>query len=166
MSYSHSEAVRLGNPYIGLEHLFLGMLKDGGSCAIQLLVNLNLNIEIFQQKLEASIRTSNPSRTSSDNLPLTKQAERVLKYTYIIAKEFRSEMVRSEYIMLAILHEKNNIISQNLEFDGINYDNFKEELIKSNTEMGRDLQKTPPNKSRKCQGTSSAMTMTRMTWKM
>ena len=141
MSHSHSEAVRLGNPYIGLEHLFLGMLKDGGSCAIQLLVNLNLNIEIFQQKLEASIRTSNPSKLSGENLPLTKQAERVLKYTYIIAKEFRSEMVRSEYIMLAILHEKNNIISQNLEFEGINYDNFKEELIKYNAEMGRDLPK-------------------------
>ena len=141
MSYSHSEAHRLGNAYIGLEHLFLGMLKDGGSCAIQLLVNLNLNIEIFQQKLEASIRVVNPPRTGNENLPLTKQAERVLKYTYIIAKEFRSEMVRSEYIMLAILHEKNNIISQNLEFEGINYENFKEELIKYNSEMGRDLPK-------------------------
>ena len=142
MSLSHSEAVRLGNPYVGLEHLFLGILKDGGSCAIQLLVNLNVNIEIFQQKLEASIRTVNPVKpTSGDNLPLTKQAERVLKYTYIIAKEFRSEMVRSEYLMLAILHERNNIISQNLEFEGVTYENFKEELIKYNTEMGRSLPK-------------------------
>ena len=142
MSLSHSEAVRLGNPYIGLEHLFLGILKDGGSCAIQLLINLNVNIEIFQQKLEASIRTVNPVKpTSGDNLPLTKQAERVLKYTYIIAKEFQSDLVRSEHLMLAILHERNNIISQNLEFEGVTYENFKEELIKYNTEMGRSLPK-------------------------
>ena len=141
MSLSHSEAVRLGNPYIGLEHLFLGMMKDGGSCAIQLLVNLNVNIEIFQQKLEASIRIVNPIKTVSDNLPLTKQAERVLKYTYIIAKEFRSDLVRSEHLMLAILHERNNIISQNLEFEGVTYENFKEELIKYNMEMGRSLPK-------------------------
>ena len=142
MSLSHSEAVRLGNPYIGLEHLFLGIVKDGGSCAIQLLINLNVNIEIFQQKLEASIRTVNAMKPASgDNLPLTKQAERVLKYTYIIAKEFRSEMVRSEHLMLAILHERNNIISQNLEFEGVTYENFKEELIKYNTEMGRSLPK-------------------------
>ena len=85
MSYSHSEALRLGNAYIGLEHLFLGMLKEGGSCAIQILTNLNLNIEIFQKKLEASIKIVNPSKPSTDNLPLTKQAERVLKYSYIIA---------------------------------------------------------------------------------
>ena len=142
MSYSHSEAQRLGNPFIGLEHLFLGMLKDGGSCAIQLLVNLNLNIEVFQQKLEASIRSVSPSRQTGDTLPLTKQAERVLKYTYIIAKEFQSEMVRSEHLMLAILHERNNIISQNLEFEGITYENFKEELIQYNTLMGKELPKS------------------------
>ena len=141
MSLSHSEAVRLGNPYIGLEHLFLGMLKEGGSCAIQMLHNLNLNIEIFQQKLEASVRVVNVSKPVGDNLPLTKQAERVLKYTYIVAKEFRSDMVRSEHLMLAILHERNNIISQNLEFEGITYENFREELIKYNTEMGRELPK-------------------------
>ncbi len=144
MAYSHSEAVRLGNPYIGLEHLFLGLVKDGGSCAIQLLNNLNLNIEIFQQKLEASIRVVNPMKPVGDNLPLTKQAERVLKYTYIIAKEFRSDMVRSEHLMLAILHERNNIISQNLEFEGITYENFREELIKYNAEMGRELPKDMP----------------------
>ena len=141
MSLSHSEAVRLGNPYIGLEHLFLGMLKEGGSCAIQMLHNLNLNIEIFQQKLEASVRVVNVSKPVGDNLPLTKQAERVLKYTYIVAKEFRSDMVRSEHLMLAILHERNNIISQNLEFEGITYENFREELIKYNAEMGRELPK-------------------------
>ena len=141
MSHSHSEAQRLGNAYIGLEHLFLGMLKDGGSSAIQILVNLNLNIEIFKQKLEASIKTVTSERPTSENLPLTKQAERVLKYTYIIAKEFRSEMVRSEYLMLAILHERNNIISQNLEFEGITYENFKEELIRYNAQMGKELPK-------------------------
>ena len=145
MSLSHGEAVRLGNPYIGLEHFFLGMLKDGGSCAIQILNNLNLNIEIFRQKLEASIKVANPTKPVSENLPLTKQAERVLKFTYIIAKEFQSELVRSEHLMLAILHERNNIISQNLEFEGITYDNFKEELIKYNTAMGKDLPKDAPS---------------------
>ena len=119
----------------------MGILKDGGSCAIQLLINLNVNIEIFRQKLEASVRVANSAKTPSDNLPLTKQAERVLKYTYIIAKEFRSELVRSEHLMLAILHERNNIISQNLEFEGVTYENFKDELIKYNTEMGRSLPK-------------------------
>ena len=134
LSLSHQEAQRLGNPYVGLEHLFLGMLKEGGSSAIKILENLNLNIEVFSKKLEASVRTANTSQSAVLALPLTKQAERVLKFTYIIAKEFHSDIVRSEHLMLAILHEKNNIISQNLEFEGINYDNFKQELLRFTAE--------------------------------
>ena len=146
MSLSHEEAKRLGNAYVGLEHLFLGMLREGGSVAIKMLENLNLNIEIFTKKLEASVRTANANPNNHLALPLTKQAERVLKFTYIIAKEFRSETVRSEHLMLAILHEKNNIISQNLEFEGIDYDNFKQELIRYNQTMGSqtaDLDEDP-----------------------
>ena len=35
MSLSHGEAVRLGNPYIGLEHLFLGILRNSECEAVQ-----------------------------------------------------------------------------------------------------------------------------------
>ena len=139
LSLSHEEAKRLGNAYVGLEHLFLGLLKEGGSVAIKILENLNLNIEVFTKKLEASVRTGNANTSNNLALPLTKQAERVLKFTYIIAKEFHSDIVRSEHLMLAILHEKNNIISQNLEFEGIDYDNFKAELIRYSQSMGNEL---------------------------
>ena len=139
LSLSHEEAKRLGNAYVGLEHLFLGMLRDGGSIAIKMLENLNLNLEVFTKKLEASVRTANFSQNNNLALPLTKQAERVLKFTYIIAKEFHSDIVRSEHLMLAILHEKNNVISQNLEFEGIDYDNFKAELIRYNQSVGNEL---------------------------
>lgn len=144
LSLSHDEAKRLGSPYVGLEHLFLGLLKDGGSCAIKILQRLNLSVDVFAMKLEASIKTSSPKQTTSATLPLTKQAERTLKFTYIIAKEFRCDIVRSEHLMLAILHEKNNIISQNLEFEGVNYDDFKAELIAFNNEIGKDVPAPKP----------------------
>ena len=143
LTFSHDEAKRLGNVYVGLEHLFLGMLREGGSCAIKILENLNLNIEIFSKKLEASVKTSNPVQNAMTAIPLTKQAERVLKFTYIIAKEFHSEIVHSEHLMLAILHEKNNIISQNLEFEAITYDNFKSELLKYYSSTGKNTPVEP-----------------------
>ncbi len=144
MTYSHDEAERMGNAYVGLEHLFLGMMKDGGSCAIKILQNLGLNLDVFQQKLEASIKAVGTPKSDKESLPLTKQAERVLKFTYIIAKEFQSELVRSEHLMLAILHEKNNIISQNLEFEGITYERFRTELIRYNAQFGKDNPKEKP----------------------
>lgn len=138
LTLSHEEAKRLGNVYVGLEHLFLGMLREGGSCAIKILENLNLNIEVFSKKLEASVKSSS-SQEGMASLPLTKQTERVLKFTYIIAKEFHSDIVHSEHLMLAILHEKNNIISQNLEFEGIAFEDFKSELVKYYNENGNPV---------------------------
>ena len=137
LTLSHEEAKRLGNAYVGLEHLFFGMLLEGGSCALKILENLNLNMEVFSKKLEASVKSNNSPISGTAPLPLTKQAERVLKFTYVVAKEFQSDEVHSEYLMLAILHEKNNIISQALEFEGITYDNFKQELIQYYMQTGK-----------------------------
>jgi ATPases with chaperone activity, ATP-binding subunit len=130
MQHSREEAVKMGNPYIGLEHIFLGIVDDKDSNAVQILRNLELDIEAFRQKLEASIKTSNVVTGNTDNLPLTKQAERALKFTYIVAKDFNSEQVASEHLMLAILHDDNNIVSQRLEYEGITFNKYKKEVEK------------------------------------
>ena len=130
MFHSHEEAVKMGNPYIGLEHIFLGIVDDNDSNAVHILRSLDLDIEAFRSKLEASIKTNNVIAGNSDNLPLTKQAERALKFTYIVAKDFNSEQVASEHLMLAILHDDNNIISQRLEYEGITFDRYKKEVMK------------------------------------
>ena len=130
MQHSREEAVNMGNPYIGLEHIFLGIVNDKDSNAVQILKNLGLDIEAFRQKLEASIKTNSVVMGSANNLPLTKQAERALKFTYIVAKDFNSEQVASEHLMLAILHDDNNIVSQRLEYEGITYNRYKKEVEK------------------------------------
>ena len=130
MFHSHEEAVKMGNPYIGLEHIFLGIIDDEDSNAVQILKNMNLDVEIFRKKLEASIKSTPVVSANNDNMPLTKQAERALKFTYLVAKEFNSDQVTSEHLMLAILHDDNNIISQRLEYEGISFDKYKNEVKK------------------------------------
>lgn len=130
MQHSREEAVKMGNPYIGLEHIFLGIVDDKDSNAVQILRNLELDIEAFRQKLEASIKTTNTVVGNTDNIPLTKQAERALKFTYIVAKDFNSAQVATEHLMLAILHDDNNIVSQRLEYEGITFNKYKKEVEK------------------------------------
>ena len=138
MFRSHEEAVKLGNSYIGLEHLFLGIIDGKDNGVTHILGELKLDIEAFKQKLVASIKSNIIEKNTSDNIPLTKQTERALKFTYIVAKEFNCEFVDPEHLMLAILHDDNNIVSQRLEYEGINYDVFKSKL------KGSDIAKSNP----------------------
>ncbi|RZK83393.1 MAG: ATP-dependent Clp protease ATP-binding subunit, partial [Pedobacter sp.] len=62
------------------------------------------------------------------NIPLTKQAEKVLKITYLEAKIFKSDLIGTEHLLLSILRDDDNIASQILLQYGINYEIFKQEV--------------------------------------
>ena len=142
LSYSHEEAIRLGNNYIGLEHLFLGMVRDGEGKALQLLKYLGVNIEEFKRKIEAAIRNPEPVGTAPANIPLMKQTERALKFTYIAAKELHSDTIHTEHLMLSILRDKNNLVTQKLELQGIDLTSYKNELLFMNS--GEEVGQNPP----------------------
>jgi ATP-dependent Clp protease ATP-binding subunit ClpC len=129
LSYSHEEAIRLGNNYIGLEHLFLGMLREGDGKAIQVLKYLGVNLEDFKKKIENAIRNPEKLDNTPTNIPLMKQTERALKFTYIAAKEFHSDIIHTEHLLLAILRDKNNLITQKLEAQGVDLASYKTELM-------------------------------------
>jgi len=129
LTYSHEEAVRLGNNYIGLEHLFLGMVRDGDGKALQLLKYLGINIDHFKRKIEDTIRNPDKINGNLTNIPLMKQTERALKFTYIVAKEFKSDVIHTEHLLMAILRDKSNMITQYLEKEGVDFASFKNELM-------------------------------------
>lgn len=128
LTYSHEEALRLGNNYIGLEHLFLGMVRDGEGKALQILKYFGVDLEVFRRRIEEAIKSTDKPDKVLTNIPLIKQTERALKFTYIIAKEYKSDLIKTEHLLLAILRDKNNLITQNLEREGVDFMTYKNEL--------------------------------------
>ena len=55
ITFSREEALRLGHDYIGIEHLMLGMIRDGEGVGIKLLKNLGINIQDFRKHIEQSL---------------------------------------------------------------------------------------------------------------
>ncbi|RZJ19544.1 MAG: ATP-dependent Clp protease ATP-binding subunit, partial [Acinetobacter sp.] len=62
------------------------------------------------------------------NIPLTKQAEKVLKITYLEAKIFKSDLIGTEHLLLSILRDDDNIASQILLQYSVTYEIFKQEV--------------------------------------
>jgi ATP-dependent Clp protease ATP-binding subunit ClpC len=128
LSYSREEAMRLGNDAVGIEHLFLGIIREGDGKAIQILTGLGVDLPSLRKTIENSIMNSSKKVNINDNLPLIKQAERALKITYLEAKVFSSEVIGTEHLLLAILKDEDNIVSRAFDRYGVNYQVIKEEL--------------------------------------
>ncbi len=104
ISYSREEALRLGNDFIGAEHLLLGILRDGENHAIKILENLNVDLFELRKEIELAVKNKSGNNiTQINSLPLTKQAERVIRITVIESKAWKSPMVETEHLLLSIL---------------------------------------------------------------
>jgi ATP-dependent Clp protease ATP-binding subunit ClpC len=129
ISYSREEALRLGNDFIGTEHLLLGLIRDGENIAILTLKSLHVDLLELRKEIEIAIQDKSGKNIANINsLPLTKQAEKVIRITVLEAKSLKSPMVESEHLLLSILKNKENLATQILGQFNIDYDVFRSEL--------------------------------------
>ena len=129
ISYSREEALRLGHDYIGVEHLLLGIIREGEGIAMRMITSSGITSKDLRKKLESKLDSGQLTEVkNSGNIPLLKQAEKVLKITYLEAKLFKSNMIGTEHLLLSILKEDNNIASSLLKEYNLNYESVKEEL--------------------------------------
>ena len=128
ISFSREEALRLGHDYIGAEHLLLGLIREGDGMAIKILKSLSVDTLKLRRSIEEAVRGTSSVMVNLGNIPLTKQAEKVLKITYLEAKIFKSDLIGTEHLLLSILRDDDNIASQILLQYGITYEVFKQEV--------------------------------------
>ncbi len=153
---SREEAIRLGHDYIGTEHLLLGIIREGEGIAIKIFKNLGVDAAKIKKTIEDTVRQAGGTLTVG-NIPLTKQAEKVLKITYLEAKLFKSDVIGTEHLLLSILREDDNLAAQILHQLNVNYESVKSELMnilsgkpsagapspKSSAEKKQERSKTP-----------------------
>jgi len=129
LSYSKEEAIRLGNAHISTEHLFLGILRDGEGLAIDILILMGAELYDLRRSIEELIRPESAIKVKdSDNIPLLKSAEKVLKLVYLEAKALQDDTIDTGHLLLAIMKDENSITTQVLKEHNIDYDSVKMEL--------------------------------------
>ena len=129
ISFSREEALRLGNDFIGTEHLLLGLIREGDNTAVRILKSFNVDLYELRKEIELAVKDKTGKNIANINsLPLTKQAEKVIRVTVLEAKALKSTMVETEHLMLSILKNKENIATQILNQFDVDYDLFRQEL--------------------------------------
>ncbi len=133
LSFSKEEAVRLGNDYISNEHLFLGVLREGSSNILQIMVSFNINLNTVKKSIENRIKEPDSSvDPQTEELPLLKSSARTLKLLLFETKDFNEKLATPDHLVLAILKEEENqngIIYQILKDNDLTYEKLKDILI-------------------------------------
>ena len=94
LGYSKEEAIRLGNSHISPEHLFLGILRDGEGAAVDILMNMGVDLKALKEAIEKLIRIDNPVPMADyEIIPSLKPTERILKLVILEAKAQKSETI-------------------------------------------------------------------------
>jgi len=122
-NYVREEVLRLGDESIGVEHLFLGILREGKGTAIKVLKGLGVDPKDLKVIIENKI-IKKESRTSVDKnkIEFKKQAERILKKSIMEQKNLNEREIKTIHVLLAILLDPNNIITISFEHIHINYE--------------------------------------------
>ncbi len=131
INYSKEEAIRLGNEYIGPEHLLLGMLREGNNLAIDMLNKLSVDLQELKQRVEN--RVNNPNKElkldNTDNIKVHESTQRIQNFMNLEAKAMQSDEVNCGHMLLAILRVASPL-SQIFNDLDVDY-----ELVKLNMEM-------------------------------
>lgn len=130
---ANDEAIRLKNGNIGVEHLFLGILREPGCSAFQLLMQQGIELQVIKNRIESAIgrQQSDIIYAEDSRVPMIKQTEKVLRLAYLESSKLKSPEIHTVHLVLAILMEGENVAARLLEREGMSYQKLSN-LLKSN----------------------------------
>jgi ATP-dependent Clp protease ATP-binding subunit ClpC len=158
--FAQEEAQRLGNDYIGTEHLLLGLLREGKGVAYRALHTLGVNVTFIFQRVENLVKENRHSRyysSSPSDFTLTPRAKRVLEFASREAQYLSHSYIGTEHIFIGLLQETEGIAAKVLEEVHIDMQKGREVVLQiisnpDNTEIlgkpQRDKERTSPGKSK------------------
>ncbi len=128
MQLAREESVRLGNDYVGTEHLLLGLIREGDGVAVAVLKNLNVDLEDLARNIEKSISSSGGMMTIGQMIPFTPRAKKVLEIAAQEARAMSHKYIGTEHLLLALMKDHESAAATALAAIGVEYERVKEEI--------------------------------------
>src|SRR5690606_13755452 len=129
ITFSREEALRLGHGYIGIEHILLGLIREGEGTAVKILQRLEVDLDELRKMVEGSMEPASVVRTpDKEKITLVKQAEKMLKITFLEAKLFKSPHIDTEHLLLSMLKDEDKLATRTLHKFHVDYESVKHEV--------------------------------------
>jgi ATP-dependent Clp protease ATP-binding subunit ClpC len=114
---AQEEAQRLGNNYIGTEHILLGIISEGESLAAKVLESLGVNLAKVRQEVEAIVGRG--GQTVQQEMVFTPRAKRVIELAFEEARQLNHNYIGTEHLLLGLIREGEGVAARVLTNLGI-----------------------------------------------
>jgi ATP-dependent Clp protease ATP-binding subunit ClpC len=114
---AQEEAQRLGNNYIGTEHILLGIISEGESLAAKVLESLGVNLAKVRQEVEAIVGRG--GQTVQQEMVFTPRAKRVIELAFEEARQLNHNYIGTEHLLLGLIREGEGVAARVLTNLGV-----------------------------------------------
>lgn len=108
---AQEEARLLGHPFLGTEHILLGLIHEGEGVAAKALEQLDVSLESVRNKVEEVI--GKPSKTpTNESAPFTPRAKKVMELALREALQLGHNYIGTEHLLLGVVREGEGVAAQ------------------------------------------------------
>ena len=130
LEMARNDAILRRHPYVGTEHLLLGLMREEDGVAAAVFQNLGPNLPDIQATIERIITSGKADTVSSSPIPYTSRGKKVLELAMDSARELNCEYVGSEHLLLGLLREETGIAAQVLKKAGLTQHSARAEVLR------------------------------------
>src|ERR671926_180581 len=105
--FAQEEAARLGENYVGTEHLLLGLVRESDSVAARILDRLGVPLGRIRADIERQVTRGHGNL--GQDMQLTPRAKRVIDLAYEEARQLNNNYIGTEHLLLGLVRESDGI---------------------------------------------------------
>src|SRR6266508_3369887 len=122
------EARAFNHPYIGTEHILLGLIREGEGVAAQVLNNLGVKLSQARHAVEFIVGVGEgPPRQDQD---LTARAKKVIEYAVEETKRLNHHYIGTEHLLLGLVRNGEGVATGVLDILGVSLEQVRTQVLR------------------------------------
>ena len=143
LAYAQESAIVFGHPYVGTEHLLLGLIKEGTGVASLVLQSQGVTEDKIIDKIEDIIGQGD--NMMNQPLGFTPRTKNILELSFKEARNLGKNAIGTEHLLLGIIKEGENFALRILTSIGVDPQNLYTEIMRilNDENIGTFKKKSP-----------------------
>ena len=128
LALAQDEAIRFNHNYIGVEHLLLGLVREGEGVAAHVLESLDVPLSKVRSAVEFTIGRGDSTTTPSE-ITLSPRTKKVIELAIDEMRKLGHSHVGTEHLLLGIVREGGSVATGVLQSLGVELEKVRHRVI-------------------------------------